>query len=495
MTGTHDESRSAGTLSIAGLVVGPALFVTLRFLPAPEGLGADGWAAAAVVILMAVWWFTQAIPLGATALLPALLFPVLGVAPLEKATAPYAHPLIFLFLGGFVLALTVERWNLHRRLAVLVIGVAGSGPGRLVAGFMVATAFLSMWVSNTATTLMMVPIATSVIAFVGAGAAPGGALPAAGDAGRARFARCLLLAVAYSASIGGLATLIGTPPNAFLAGYMSQRYGVEIGFGRWMLVGLPLTLVLLCFAWILLTRLLFPVAGLDLGRVRAGLAAERRALGPMGRGERMAALLFGATALLWTVQPLVARIVPIGDTGIALLAAVAAFALPVSLKERTFLTDWRHAVRLPWEILLLFGGGLSLAAAIDATGLARWLGGLLGEAGALSPVFLLLLATALVVFLTELASNTATAAVFVPVAATLAGAAGLDPLPLAAAVALAASCAFMMPVATPPNAIVFSGGQLAVVDMCRSGFLLNVAAILLIAVVSWSLVPLVFSAH
>ena len=486
-----EESAGSAALAKAGLFVGPTLFVVLRILPAPTGLGAEAWAAAAVVVLMAVWWFTQAIPLGATALLPALLFPILGVAPLEKATAPYAHPLIFLFLGGFVLALTVERWNLHRRVAVLVIGVAGSGPGRLVAGFMAATALLSMWVSNTATTLMMVPIATSVIAFVASGPTSSDMSPE-GVARRDGLARCLLLAVAYSASIGGLATLIGTPPNAFLAGYMSQRYGIEIGFGQWMLVGLPLSLVLLVLAWALLTKVLFPLAGLDLGRVRVGLAAERAELGPLGRGEKMAAALFAATALLWMVQPLVARVVPIGDTGIAILAAVAAFAVPVSLKERTFLMDWRGAARLPWEILMLFGGGLSLAAAIDATGLARWLGDMLGSAGGLPPFVFLLLATGLVVFLTELASNTATAAVFVPVAATLGGAAGLDPLPLAAAVALAASCAFMMPVATPPNAIVFAGGQLAVVDMCRAGFLLNIAATLLIGALAWGLIPLVF---
>ena len=487
-TGT-DRAVSPPALARAGLFAGPAVFAVLFLAAPPAGLSEAGWSAVAVIALMAVWWFSQAIPLAATALLPALLFPVLGIGSLTEATVPYAHPLIFLFLGGFVIALTVERWNLHRRLAIAVIALAGSGPARLTGGFMLATAGLSMWVSNTATTLMMVPIALSVISFVDtADGAPDRRIAVH------RFGCGLLIAIAYAASIGGLATLIGTPPNAFLAGYMNQTYGTEIGFGQWMLLGLPVSAAMLALAWLLLTRLLFRADDVPLDRVRAGLAEERRRLGPAGRGERMTAVLFGAVALAWMFQPLIARAVPIGDTGIALAGALAAFVLPVSLRGRVFLMDWRDASRLPWDILLLFGGGLSLASAIESTGLASWLGTQFAGADRLPLVAVLLLVTAFVVFLTELASNTATAAVFIPVAATLSAGMGADPLMLAAPVALAASCAFMMPVATPPNAIVFGAGRLTVLQMCHAGIFLNLIGIAAICIAALYLLPLVFPA-
>jgi solute carrier family 13 (sodium-dependent dicarboxylate transporter), member 2/3/5 len=432
----------------------------------------------------------QAVPLAATALLPAILFPVLGVGSLGEATAPYAHPLVFLFLGGFVVALTIERWDLHRRIAITVIGLAGTSPGRLTGGFMVATALLSMWVSNTATILMMLPIVVSVIALIEV-RTPGRAADAETSD---RFARGLLIVVAYAASIGGLATLIGTPPNAFLAGYMSQTYNVEIGFAAWMLVGLPISVVLLGIAWILISRLLFRADGLPLADVRAGLELERRKLGRAGRGERMTAVLFAALALSWVFQPVLARIVPVTDTGIALAAALAAFVLPVNIRERIFLLDWAHAVRLPWGILLLFGGGLSLAGAIDSSGLAVWLGDMMSVVGSLPVIAVFLLVAGFVIFLTELTSNTATAAVFIPVAATLAGSLGMDPIVLAAPVALAASCAFMMPVATPPNAIVFSAGRLTVMDMCGARFLLNIAASVVIAIAAMYFIRVVWPA-
>jgi sodium-dependent dicarboxylate transporter 2/3/5 len=343
-----------------------------------------------------------------------------------------------------------------------------------------------MWVSNTATTLMMVPIVFSVISLLETGAS------IEDSPGVERFARSLLIAVAYAASIGGLATLIGTPPNAFLAAYMSEVYGLEIGFGRWMLLGLPVSLLMLAITWALLTRVLFPSRSVDLRRVRADLAAQKARLGRAGRGERMTAGLFAGVALLWVFQPLVARVIPISDTGIALVAALAAFVLPVDLREREFLMDWEHAVKLPWEVLLLFGGGLSLAHAIDATGLAGWLGGLLSSIGGW-PVFgIVLVCTALVVFLTELTSNTATAAVFVPIAATLAVGIGLDPMTLAVPVTLAASCAFMMPVATPPNAIVFGAGRLSVLQMCYAGFLLNCIGTVLLGATALTLLPRLF---
>lgn len=483
---TQASERGNRILGLTGLILGPVVFAAMQFSLAPQGLGDAGWSVAGVAALMAIWWLTQALPLAATALLPAILFPLFGIGSLDSATAPYAHPLIFLFLGGFVVALTIERWNLHRRIAIAVIGFAGTGASRLTGGFMLATAALSMWVSNTATVLMMLPIAVSVIAFID-GRTPDRAADAAVVE---RFARGLLIAVAYAASIGGLATLIGTPPNAFLAGYMSQTYHVEIGFAAWMLFGLPISAIMLGIAWILITRVLFRADELSLADVRAGLDLERRKLGRPGRGERMTAVLFGALALAWVFQPVLVKVIPVTDTGIALLAALAAFALPVNIRAREFLLDWSHAVKLPWGILLLFGGGLSLASAIDSTGLAGWLGNSLSVVGGLPVIAVLLLIVGLVIFLTELTSNTATAAVLIPVGATLAGSLGLSPLSLAAPIALAASCAFMMPVATPPNAIVFSAGRLTVIDMCRAGILLNIVATIVIAGAAIYLVPI-----
>ncbi len=473
---------------LVGLVTGPALCMALAALPAPEGLGQEAWLTAGVAIWMAVWWLTQAVPLAVTALLPVLLFPVLGVAKAADAAQAYAHPLVFLFLGGFVIALTIERWNLHRRVAIAIVSLAGVRPDRLIGGFMLATAGLSMWVSNTATTLMMVPIGLSVVAFIEGHRLDGVPPTPAQD----RFARSLLLAIAYAASIGGTATLIGTPPNAFLAGYLAQNHGVDLGFARWMLLGIPLAGVMLLAAWLLLTRVLYPAEGLDLARVAAGIAAEKAHLAPPTRGEAMTAILFAAVALAWVFQPLIAEVVPVSDTAIALTGAVAAFAIPVDLKKREFLMDWDHAIHLPWGILILLGGGFSLAEAIQTTGLAGWLGGLVAGGSHLPLVLLLLAITGLVVFLTEITSNTATAAVFIPVAATLAVSMGFDAVTFAVPVALAASCAFMMPVATPPNAIVFAAGRLDVMHMCAAGIFLNLIATAMISGAALVLVPLVF---
>jgi sodium-dependent dicarboxylate transporter 2/3/5 len=332
-----------------------------------------------------------------------------------------------------------------------------------------------MWVSNTATTLMMVPIAISVISFIETGDHGEPATPA-----HDRFARGLLISIAYAASIGGLATLIGTPPNAFLAGYIEQNHGIEIGFAEWMLVGLPISAVMLYLAWILLTRVFFRADDLNLENVRAGINHERMKMGRLGKAEKMTAVLFVTVALLWVFRPLLDNLIPISDITIAVAGALAAFLIPVNLRERSFLMNWDHAKKLPWGILLLFGAGLSLAAAIDSTGLAAWLADLLSASAGMPLLAILLLITGFVVFLTEISSNTATAAVFVPVAATFAVSLGLDPMTLAAPAALAASCAFMMPVATPPNAIVFSTGHLTVMQMCRAGIYLNLIATVVI---------------
>ena len=487
-TGTEPpKPKSMVRLRLFGLVAGPLVASLMLAIPPPEVLDPAAWRVAALAALMAVWWLSEAIPIPATALLPAILLPLLGVMDLSEAVAPYANPIIFLFLGGFVVALTIERWGLHRRIAILIISSMAARADKLIGGFMLATAGLSMWVSNTATTMMMLPVALGVIALIESGEGSKAEARALSE-----FPRALLLGIAYGASIGGLATLIGTPPNAFLAGFMAQSYGVEIGFFQWMVFGVPLSATMLLVAWLLLTRILYRSHRLELAFLEPEIARQRASLGPLGRGEKLSAGLILSVAGAWIFRPLIDDWVAITDTTIALIGALAAFAIPVHPRRLVFLMDWSHAKRLPWGILILFGGGLSLARGIDQSGLADSLGAALSSGGTWPLVVFLLVLTALVVFLTELTSNTATAAVLVPVAASMGTALGYDPLTFALPVALAASCAFMMPVATPPNAIVFSAGRLTVPQMCRAGLFVNAAAILIIALWSLTLQPWVF---
>ena len=456
-----------------GLLAAPAVFLVLVLLPAPDGMSQAAWRTAAVGLLMATWWVTEAIPIPATALLPLVLFPLLGIAPIGAAAEPYANPIVFLFLGGFVLAGAMQRWALHRRIALVVVNALGTEPHRVVLGFMVATAFLSMWVSNTATAVMMLPIGLSVIALV---APPDGE----GNPGQLNFGTSLMLGIAYAASIGGLATLIGTPPNALLAGYMEATYGVQIGFARWMLVGLPLVVVSLPITWVLLTRVSFPIRIAGIPGGRAVLRARLHELGAISAAERRVGLLFAATALAWILRPVLDDLVPgLSDAGIAIAAALVLFLVPAGATADPGdapprLMDWETAETLPWGVLLLFGGGLSLAAAVTDTGLADWIGAALSALDAWPTVALVAAVTAVVLFLTELTSNTATAAALLPVLGPLAVSLGEDPLLLAVPAAIAASCAFMMPVATPPNALVYGSGYVTIPQMARAGLALNV---------------------
>ncbi|HEV7370226.1 DASS family sodium-coupled anion symporter [Arenibaculum sp.] len=471
-----------------GLVLGLAAFALLLWLPGPAGMTDAAWRVTAVASLMAIWWVTEALPLPATALVPIVLFPVLGIAGVGDATAPYANPLIFLFLGGFVLGLALQRWNLHRRIALGIVARIGTRPDSLVGGFMVATAFLSMWVSNTATAVMMLPVALSVIGLVEQRA------PDRVD-GRARnaFAVSLLLAVAYAASIGGLGTLIGTPPNALLAGYFSQTYGVTIGFAQWMVLGVPLVVLMLALAWWLLTRVLFRVEETALAGAGDIVRAELSALGPMSTPERLVAIVFAGTAAAWILRPLLEGWVPgLDDTVIAIAAALVLFIVPSG--RGGGLMDWDTARELPWGVLLLFGGGLTLAAAIADSGLATWLGDALGGLGAYHGILIVLVATLGVIFLTELTSNTATAAAFIPIVGSVAVGIGMNPFLLTVPVALAASCAFMLPVATPPNAIVYASGHLHIAHMVRAGLWLNLAATALIVALAYAIAGWLFSA-
>lgn len=477
-----------GRRQVAGWIVGPALLLLTFIVPAPEGLSELGWRTAGVAALMAAWWICEPIPIPATSLLPMVLFPLLGIVEMRAAAAPYAHPIIYLFFGGFLLALAMERWGLHRRIALGLIGIMGTRPARIVAGFMVASAFLSMWVSNTATALMMLPIALSVIVLLEAQAKDGAAKEQAD-----RFALVLLLAIAYSATIGGLGTLIGTPPNALLAAFLNQNYGLRIGFAEWMLIGVPVVLVGVPFAWYMLTRVIFRVEGMEISGAREVIAMERAKLGPFTRQERNVAIIFSLTALGWVTQPILVSYFPlITDTGIALLGGLALFMVPVSIRRGEFLMNWETAKKAPWDVFLLFGGGLSLASAIEAHGVAAWLGTMFDGAGAIPIILLVAAVCALILMLTELTSNTATAATFLPVIAAVAITIGENPLLLLIPAAMAANCAFMLPVGTPPNAIVFGSGRISLPQMAKAGWWLNVSFVVIIVAVVYLLGPLVF---
>jgi sodium-dependent dicarboxylate transporter 2/3/5 len=454
-------------------------------------MAVEAWRTAAVAAWMATWWISEAIPLAATALLPLAVFPLLAIQPIDAAAAPYANPIIFLFMGGFMIAGAFQKWGLHRRIALWIIGALGTRQANVVAGFMTACAAISMWVSNTATAVMMLPIALSVVALVARPPEPSSGREVVADGGN--FQRCMMLGVAYGCSIGGLGTLIGTPPNALLAGFMAESYGVRIGFAEWMLVGVPLVVVTLPVTWVILTRIVFPLGSEEIPGGRELFARQRGELGPLSRPEAVLATITSFVALAWVLQPLLARQIPgITDTGIAIAAALLLFVIPVSVARGEFLLDWETAGRLPWDVLILFGGGLSLAAAISRTGLAEWIGGSLGGLSSWSAIGITVVVTTVVIFLTELTSNTATSAAFLPVVGSVAVGMGMNPLLLTVPAALAASCAFMLPVATPPNAIVYGAGYVTIQDMVRVGVVLNLMFIGAITLLTYTLVAAVF---
>lgn len=475
-----------------GLVLGGFLFLLMTMLPAPAGLAPAAWRTAAVGVLMAVWWVTEAIPIPATALLPLVLFPLLGVADIRDAAAPFANPIIYLFLGGFLIARAMEATGLPRRIALGMIRILGARPRSIVAGVMASCAFLSMWVSNTATALMMLPIGLSLIALVPEGKDSDDA--ATGE--RRRFATALMLGIAYACSIGGMGTLIGTPPNAFLAGFMLESYGVTIGFAEWMLFGVPVVLVGLPLCYLILTRVAFPIRMRELPGGRELVDREARALGSMSAAEMRVAVVFTLTAVTWMTRPIlvehVGPLAGLSDAGIAMTAALALFLLPSGEPDGRRLLDWKLARDTPWGVLILFGGGLSLAAAVESTGLSAWFGAGVGGLSDWPITLLVMIVVVSVILLTELTSNTATAATFLPVLGGIAVGLGRDPLLLAVPAALAASGAFMLPVATPPNAIVYGSGAVRIGEMVRAGVWLNALFVFLITAAAYVLLPIVF---
>ncbi len=471
-----------------GLIAGPVVALALYVFFRPEDLSPAGQLTAAIAALMAIWWATEAIPVAVTSFLPLVLFPILGVAAIKPTAASYADPTIYLFLGGFVIALAIERSGLHRRVALLVFRVVGVSGRALVGGFMLAAALLSMWISNTSTTLMLLPIVMSIVVVIRE------TVDDLKDVERRDFETAMLLGLAYGATLGGMTTLVGTPPNAFMSGFMQSTYGVEIDVARWMLVGVPLAAVMLPLTWLVLTRLVFKVNFKATDAARQHVDELRRELGPVLAAEWRVAAVFAFLVIGWIARKPIASLtgaVELTDAGIAMTAAIAAFIIPSGSRPGTLMT-WDDARRLPWGVLILFGGGLALAGGMSSSGLTLWIGQQLAPLGAIHIAILIVAATALVIFLTELTSNLATTATFLPVMAALAVETGNDPLIFVIPVTLAASCAFMLPVATPPNAIVFSSGSVSIPRMMRAGMVLNLAGAAILSVIALYLAPLVF---
>jgi len=469
-----------------GFWIGLGVFFIILFSPHPESLSSAGWTVAAIALLMAIWWATEAVPVPVTALLPLALFPLLGVNDIKTTALPYANPNIYLFMGGFILALGIESSGLHKRLALRMLITIGSSGAKLVGGFMLVSAVISMWVMNTSTTLMLLPIGLAVCTTVAQ------TVPNFSSQERKHFEISLLLGIAYAASIGGMSTLVGTAPNIIFVGFMQETYGLEISFIDWMKLGVPLSAMMLFASWYAITKFVYPVTFIASMETKLQLKNMLYDLGPMGRDEKKVLIIFSLAATAWMLRTLLDNFIPLlTDAGIAILAALSFFLIP-SENNKTDLLTWDQANKLPWGLLVLFGGGLSLASSIGSSGLGSWIGQSLTILSNVPPIILILAVATLIIFLTELTSNVATTSTFLPVVGTVAVALGIAPVALTIPVVLAASCAFMLPVATPPNAIVFGSGKISIPDMMKAGFALNMIGIILVTMFAYYLAPQIF---
>lgn len=470
-----------------GIILGPALFLFILFFVKPADMSAEALAMMAVTVWIATWWITEAIPIAATSLLPLVLLPTLGILTIGVTAASYSHPMVLLYMGGFMIAMAIEKWNLHKRIALNIISFIGTDIQKIILGFMLATAFLSMWISNTATSLMMLPIGVAVVTQLTPNAAIKEVLPN-------NLGKALMLGIAYSASIGGMATLIGTPTNIILAGVIKDMYGYEISFSQWMLYGLPVAVLLLTFCWLYLVKYAFPFEkNFQMEGGKEEIQRQLSLLGPMSKEEKRVAWVFGSVSFAWISRTfLLQDLIPaLDDTIIAIAGVLLLFVLPSS-KPKTKLLDWKTAESIPWGILLLFGGGLSLAEGFKSSGLADWIGNQFVFLDFIAfGLFLMVIITA-VNFLTEITSNVATASMILPILAAVSYSMGVHPFGLMVGATMAASCAFMLPVATPPNAVVFGSGYLRIPDMVKAGLWMNLVSILVITVFTYYLLPLIW---
>ena len=469
-----------------GLFLGPILFIYIILFFHPEGLTDPANAILASAIWIAVWWITEALPIAVTALLPIILFPLSGGLNLEETTASYGHKYVFLYIGGFILAIAIEKWNLHKRIALNIIKIVGTNVVYIILGFMIATAFLSMWISNTATSVMILPIGMAIVSQLKDN-------PRTIEDENLIFGKALMLSIAYSASIGGMATLIGTPPNLVLAGVVKSTYGIEISFSQWFKFGFPISILLLFLCWMYLTKIAFKFKQKAFPGGSKEIKSQLKALGKISFEEKIVLVVFICTAFAWISRSfLIKQFVPaIDDTIIAIFAGSLLFLLPSSKNKRRLL-DWEDTIKLPWGIILLFGGGMALALGFESSGLAVWIGQQMTSLSTMPLILILLILIASVNFLTEITSNLATTAMLLPVLVSLASAIGVHPYLLLLGATVAASCAFMLPVATPPNAVVFGSGYLKMEDMVRKGFWMNIISIILLTLIIYYILPLIW---
>ena len=482
------QKVSALRIRQIGLLCGVIFFLFALQQEPPEGLSDDGWSVLIIAIWMAIWWMTEAIPIAVTALVPLVFFPILDLGTIKSVGSSYAGKAVFLTLGGFIIGLALQRWNLHIRIAMETVKRVGTEPRSVIGGFMMASAFLSMWITNTATTVMMLPIAFSVALLL--------EKEGDGDAvAKASFGTSLMLGLAYSASIGGMMTLVGTSTNVMFKGYFEQNYGLEIDFLDWMMVGVPIGITLLAIVWWMLTCVLFPCEMIGHKGISRIIDKKLDELGGMSTAETRTLLVFLLTASLWigkgALEPFLGGLI-LNDASIAIFGAILLFVIPVDWKAGIFLLQWSDTQDVPWGILLLLGGGLALAGAMNSFGVADWIGSKITQLNDIPAWLLVLLTVILIIFLSELMSNVATLTAFLPIIIAVAIGFGENPLLLALPAAFAASCAFMLPIATPPNAIVFGSGLLSIPQMAKTGFLLNIIAVFVLTVMCYALGAAVF---
>ena len=470
-----------------GLILGPIFFLILYNFPSII-INEEADKIIAVASWMVIWWITEAVSISVTALIPLVIFPLIKMMPIEDVAAAYGSKIVFLFFGGFVMALALEKVNLHKRIALNIVKITGSTPDRVILGFMIATAFLSMWISNTATTVVMLPIAMSVIHLL------------INDedgfsANDKNFALSLMLAIAFAANVGGVATIIGTPPNTVVVGFMENEYGMNISFLDWMKIGLPFSIFMLGVIYLLIVKVIYPSHLSEIHNSRNIIQEEIDKLGGIKKIEVMVLIVFFITIMLWIFRTTINdyfSVISLSDTGISLLAAFTLFALPFHFGRGDFILEWQDTVQLPWGILILFGGGLALASGLSGSGVIDHIGNIVSSNQGISVFVISSLLVLVVLFMTELMSNVALVAVFAPVVAGIALGLDAEILHMLIPVAMASSCAFMLPMATPPNAIVFASGYIKVSEMAKAGVLLNLIAVLVILAFAKFVIPLVF---
>ena len=473
-----------------GLYLGPILFILTRFFLELEGLSDQANAVLASTLWIAIWWITEAIPIAATSLLPIILFPLSGALPLADTSSSFGHRFVFLYLGGFILALAIQKWNLHKRIALNIIRLVGTNVQKIILGFMVATAFLSMWISNTATAVMMLPIGIAIIKQMKD-------LKNTSEDENLIFGKALMLSIAYSASIGGIATLIGTPPNLVFAGIIQETYNIEISFLKWFQFGLPISILLLAISWVYLTKVAFKFKQNEFNKGKEEINRQLEELGSISYEEKIVLSVFVLTGLAWILRTyLLNKFIPnLDDSIIALISGISLFLFQANNQEgkKEKIMNWEDAVKLPWGILLLFGGGLAIAQGFQSSGLANWIAENLTQLNDFSLFIILLVLITAVNFLTEITSNLATTAMLLPILAPTAVILGVHPYVLMVGATLAASCAFMLPVATPPNAVVFGSNYLKISDMVRVGILMNIISIIIIFMMVYFILPILWN--